>query len=230
MRSKIIAMKRFRDRSEAGRLLADAVARLKLQDPVVYALPRGGVPVAAEVARVLKAPFDLIFVRKLGAPGHTELAMGAVVDGATPVTVLNNDVVQTLGVSESAIAEATQRALKEIERRRSAFADNLHSQPGTGRNVVIVDDGVATGATMEAAVKAQRQAGAKRIIVAAPVMPQDAIDRFTALADDVVCLETPTPFYAVGTHYADFRQLADDDVLTTLRAMKGIAMGKRPLR
>ncbi len=215
-------MKRFLDRAEAGRLLADVVARLKLQDPIVYALPRGGVPVAVEVARALKAPLDLIFVRKLGAPGQAELAMGAVVDGLAPVTILNDDVVRALGVDDATIRAATRRALQEIERRRSVFAGALSPLNVAGRCAVIVDDGIATGATMEVSLKALRQAGAKHIVVAAPVMPPEAFDQFKALADDVACLATPTPFYAVGAHYADFRQLDDEDVIAALKAFHGI--------
>lgn len=212
-------MKRFRNRAEAGRMLADAVKRLNLDHPVVYALPRGGAPAGAEIARALGAPLDLVFVRKLGAPGHGELAIGAVVDGATPQTVLNDEIISALGVSRAQIEDLRRAALAEIARRRAAFDDALSPVDPRGRSAVIVDDGVATGATMEASVMALKSAGAARVIVAAPVMPLEAAAHFRKIADDVVCLETPVPFLAVGAHYDDFRQLEDRDVIELLSAM-----------
>lgn len=213
-------MKRFRNRAEAGRELAAALMKLKLARPVVYALPRGGVPVGVEVARSLGAPLDLVLVRKLGAPGHAELAIGAVVDGETPHMVIKSDIVRALGVSEAQIEDARRAALIEIARRRAVFDDVLDPVDPRGRSAIIVDDGVATGATMEASVEALKSSGAARIIVAAPVMPVEAATLFKKIADGVVCLETPTPFLAVGAHYVDFRQLDDRDVIDLLSAVK----------
>lgn len=209
-------MERFRDRTEAGEILGKALVEANLADPVVFALPRGGAPVGAEVAKALGAPFDLILVRKLGAPGHEELAIGAVADGTAPVTVIHEDVVRELGVSESYIREKTAEALAEIERRRALFRTKLPAQQAAGRTAVIVDDGLATGATMEAAIKSVRNAGARRIVVAVPVAPPDLAEKIRQSVDSFICLSTPSPFYAVGGHYRNFRQLSDEDVLRLL--------------
>lgn len=212
-------MEKFRDRHEAGEKLGEALARMKLDDPVVYALPRGGAPVGAAVARALDAPFDVILVRKLGAPGFEELAIGAVADGAEPAIILHDDQIRDLGVKETYIREAERIAFAEIERRRKLFRARLPAQNAAGRTAVIVDDGLATGATMEAAIKSMRTVGARRVIVAVPVAPRDLAWKFRELADDLVCLATPAPFFAVGAHYEDFRQLTDADIL---RLLEGI--------
>lgn len=212
-------MEKFRDRHEAGELLGEALARMKLDDPVVYALPRGGAPVGAAVARALDAPFDFILVRKLGAPGFEELAIGAVADGGERVTILHAEAIRDLGVKESYIREAERTAFAEIDRRRKLFRARLPAQSAAGRTAVIVDDGLATGATMEAAIKSMRDAGARRVIVAVPVAPRDLAQKFRERADDLVCLATPAPFFAVGVHYEEFRQLKDADVL---RLLEGI--------
>lgn len=216
---RLAKMEKFKDRCEAGAMLGEALARMKLDDPVVYALPRGGAPVGAAVAKALDAPFDFILVRKLGAPGFEELAIGAVADGAEPATILHEDQIRDLGVSEEYIREAERTASAEIERRRELFRARLPAQNPAGRTAVIVDDGLATGATMEAAVKAMRKAGARRIVVAVPVAPRDLARRFRERADDLVCLATPAPFFAVGAHYGDFRQLTDNDVLRLLEGV-----------
>ena len=211
-------MAEFRNRSEAGRALAAALAHKGVADAVVYALPRGGVPVAAEVARALKAPLDVILVRKLGAPGQPELAIGAVADGNNPTTVLNDAIVRELAIAPETIRRISAAAFAEIERRRRVFRAAAAAISPVGGTAIIVDDGLATGATMEVAVKSLRKAGARRIVVALPVAPRDAVSRLETIADDVVCLLTPAPFHSVGAHYEDFAQLTDADVMDALRA------------
>jgi len=212
----------FRNRSEAGKSLAEALRRKGVADAVVYALPRGGVPVAAEVARALKAPLDVIFVRKLGAPGQPELAIGAVADGDDPTTVLNAAIVAELSIDPETIRRLSDAAFAEIERRRRVFRAAAPAVSPTvspvGRTAIVVDDGLATGATMEVAVKSLRKAGARRIVVALPVAPRDAVSHLKSIADDVVCLLTPAPFHSVGAYYHDFAQLTDADVLEALIA------------
>lgn len=208
----------FRDRREAGEALAERLRGLKNPDNVVYALPRGGVPVAAVVAAQLEAPLDLILVRKLSAPGHSEFAIGAVVDGAAPTLILHTEAVRDVGADDAYIERAKAESLAEIERRRAVFFGAGRPLSPKGRIAILVDDGLATGATMEAAVEAMRRAGARRVIVAAPVAPPDAASRFRALADDFICLETPSPFRSVGSQYESFPQLTDEDVVKTLKA------------
>lgn len=216
----------FDNREQAGEALASAVEKLEIEDCVVYGLPRGGLPVAAAIAKRLGAPLDLILVRKLGAPWQEELAIGAVADGETPSTILNEDLIRELNVSEDHIRKSVNEALAEIERRRAIFFKNHKPVPAKDRTVIIVDDGLATGATMEAAVKAMRTAGAKRVIVAVPVAPGETTEKFRRLADDFVCLETPAPFWAVGNHYREFPQLADADVVRILEAFEKGAPAK----
>lgn len=211
-------MAEFRNRSEAGKKLAEALSRRDVGAAAVYALPRGGVPVAAEVARAVKAPLDVVLVRKLGAPGQPELAIGAVADGEDPTTVLNDAIVRELGIGPETIRRLSAAAFAEIERRRGVFRAVAPAISPAGRTAIIVDDGLATGATMEVAVKSLGKAGARRIIVALPVAPRDAVSRLKSIADDVVCLLTPSPFHSVGAHYRDFAQLTDADVLDALRA------------
>ncbi len=199
-------------------MLGRALASMKIADPVVYALLRGGAPVGVEVAKALGAPLDFILVRKLGAPEYEELAIGAVADGKIPVTVLHSEAIRELGVSENYIEMKTNAALAEIDRRRALFRKRSPRQTASGRTAVIVDDGLATGATMEAAIQAMREENAQRIVVAVPVAPADLAVRFRKIADDVVCLNTPSPFHSVGAYYEDFRQLTDDDVLRLLDA------------
>ncbi|MBL4619945.1 MAG: hypothetical protein JKX88_07600 [Marinicaulis sp.] len=203
----------FENRNQAGAALADALAEYAEDIPVIYALLRGGAPVAAEVAKRLNAPLDLILVRKIGAPGQSELAIGAVVDGAAPTIILHEDIIRDIGVSDSFIQKAKEVALTEIEERRKIFFRDHKQISPAGKTAIIVDDGLATGATMEAAVKAMRKAGAKRIVVAIPVAPSEAIARFRSIVDDVICLETPTPFWSVGNHYHAFPQLTNADVI-----------------
>jgi putative phosphoribosyl transferase len=207
----------FADRSEAGRRLAERLLRFKDERPVVLALPRGGVPVGFEVARALDAPLDLVLVRKIGAPFQPELAVGAVVDGGRAETVLNEDLVREFQIPESYIAEESARQLEEIERRRDLYLAGRVRVPVEGHTAIVVDDGIATGATMEAALHATRRANPKRLVLATPVAPPDTIARLRPQADEVVCLATPRLFAAIGAFYEDFRQLSDEEVVDLLR-------------
>lgn len=207
----------FENRREAGRALAQALIGYAGQKPLIYALPRGGAPVAAEIAQRFDAPLDLILVRKLGAPHQPELAIGAVVDGADPTLILHDDIARHLRVSEKYIITAKDEALTEIYRRRKTYFKHRPPMSPNGRMVIIVDDGLATGATMEAAISAMRQAGAKRIIAAVPVAPADTLARLKKLADEMICLATPEPFWSVGGYYQSFPQLSDEDVIACLK-------------
>ena len=208
----------FADRQDAGRRLATAVAALKLDDPIVLALPRGGVPVAFEVARVLHAPLDLLLVRKLGAPGHEEYGIGALVDGADPQIVLNEEAMSIINPPPRYVEVEIERQLVELERRRKAYLGSREALPTKGRIVVIVDDGIATGSTITVALRALRKAGAAKVVLAVPVAPTDTISRLREEADDVVCLATPPYFGSVGQHYAKFGQTTDQEVIDLLEA------------
>jgi len=202
----------FHDRQDAGRQLAAALAQFKDRQPCVLALPRGGVPVAFEVAKALQAPLDLVIVRKIGAPDQPELAVGAVVDGAHPELVINREIVALLDISDEYLAEEKARQLKEIERRRQTY---LAGRPGldvSGRTALIVDDGIATGATIRAALLATRRAHPKLLVLAVPVAPTDTITALRSEADEVVCLEPHDVFGAISVFYADFTQVSDEEV------------------
>lgn len=203
---------RFLDRREAGRLLGAALARLKLDNPVVLALPRGGVPVGYEVAKQLGAPLDILLVRKIGAPGHEEYGIGALVDGASPQVVIDEAAARITGADKAYIDRIVARELAELERRRAAYRTRP-PEDLAGRVVVLVDDGIATGGTVRAAVKGLKQSGARRVVLAVPVAPADTLRELKALCDEVVCLITPEPFYAVGAHYRDFDQTTDEEVI-----------------
>ncbi len=205
----------FRDRRDAGRKLAEALGRYAGREVAALALPRGGVPVAAEVARALPAPLDLVLARKIGSPFHAELAMGAVADGGE--TVRNEDVIAAYGVDEATFAAAREAELQEIERRRAAYLGRRSPVDLTGRTAILVDDGVATGATTRAALRAVRARGPLRVVLAVPVAPADVVDTLRAEADEIVCLEPLGPVGAIGAHYLDFRQLEDDEVVRTLK-------------
>lgn len=216
----------YRDRREAGARLAEALARLFAQEPglappVVLALPRGGVPVGFEIARRLDAPLDLVLVRKIGVPMQPELAAGAVVDGADPVLVLNDEVVAQAGLSARELEQAKERELREIERRRADYLGARAPLPVAGRTAIVVDDGIATGATMRAAVRALRRRGPAGVVMAVPVAARDTVETFAGEVDRVVCLETPSRFWAVGAHYQDFRQTEDDEVRRLLAEAEG---------
>jgi putative phosphoribosyl transferase len=206
----------FSDRAAAGRRLAEALRRFEGERPVVLALPRGGVPVAYEVAQALRAPLDLVLVRKIGAPFQPELALGAVVDGERPELVINRDLVEESGVPESYLAKERERQLAEIERRRQLYLAGRPRAPVADRTAIVIDDGIATGATMEAALRATRNARPRRLVLAVPVAPPDTIERLRGEVDEVVCLMMPASLGAIGSFYRDFRQLEDDEVVQLL--------------
>ena len=202
---------RFHDRAEAGRALAaDLAGYAGRSDLIVLALPRGGVPVAYEVARALGAPLDVFLVRKLGLPGHEELAMGAIASGG--IRLINEDVIRAYDVSDADIEAVTTAEQKELDRRERIYRDGRSLPPLNDRTVILVDDGLATGATMRVAVLALRQESPSRIVVAVPVAAAETCDEFRTLVDDIVCAETPAPFYAVGLWYEDFAQTTDEEV------------------
>lgn len=206
----------FRNRAHAGRLLAAELRRFEGRDVVVLALPRGGVPVGFEVARALDAPLDLVLVRKIGAPFQPELAIGAVVDGERPELVLNRDLITEYGIPESYVETERRRQLAEIERRRELYLAHRARAPVRERTAIVIDDGIATGATMEAALHATRRAAPRRLVLAVPVAPPDTIERLRPEVDEVVCLMVPAFLGAIGSFYRDFRQLRDEDVIELL--------------
>jgi predicted phosphoribosyltransferase len=204
-------MKRFRDRTDAGRQLARKLDRYANRtDVLVLALPRGGVPVAYEVARHLLAPLDLCVVRKLGMPGQEELAMGAIASGG--VRVLNDELLATGWISREAIETETARETQELLRREKAYRGDRPRQEIEGRIVIVVDDGIATGSTMRAALAALRQQHPKKLVVAVPTAAPDTCREFEGIADEMVALITPEPFRAVGLWYENFTQTSDDEV------------------
>lgn len=206
----------FEDRKDAGERLAARLAEMALADPVVLALPRGGVPVALPVAEALGAPLDLLLVRKIGAPGHEELAVGAVVDGEAHQVVFNGHVLSMLGMRETDFAPAIARKLAEIEERRARYLGGAEPVAVDGRTAIVVDDGIATGATVKAALKALRLRSPARIVLAVPVAPADSLGEIEALVDETVCLDVPRDFYAVGAHYRRFDQVSDDEVVAMM--------------
>ena len=207
----------FSDRTDAGQQLAKALARYRQDKPVVLALPRGGVPVAAEIATALGAPLDLVLVRKIGVPYQPELAAGAVVDGGSPVVVRNEDIIRLAGVSEADFAAIRDRELAEIERRRKLYLGDRAHPALKDRTVIVVDDGIATGATTRAALRAIRTHKPRKLVLAVPVGPTSTLAELRDEADDIVCLEDHENFGAIGLFYADFRQVVDA-VVTDLLA------------
>ena len=207
---------RFDDRQDAGRRLGEALAELALPQPVVLALPRGGVPVGVEVAHRLQAPLDLVMVRKIGAPGQAELAAGAVVDGSQPELVLNEQIVHALRIDAAYLEQEKARQLAEIARRRARYLAGRPRPELAERTAILVDDGIATGATMLAALRAIRRAQPRELVVAVPVADSAVLERLTPAADRIVCLHRPRDLMAVGCHYRDFRQLGDAEVVALL--------------
>lgn len=203
------------DRVTAGQILAKAMENYRdRQDLLVLALPRGGVPVAYELAEALHAPMDLMLVRKLGTPGQRELAMGAIASGG--IRVLNDDLVSYLHISEETLEQVVAMEQKELERREQAYRGDRPRPEIEGKCVILVDDGIATGATMRVAIKALRGQQPKELVVAVPVAPADTIETLRNEADDVVCLATPEPFTAIGLWYVDFGQVSDEEVTKQL--------------
>jgi putative phosphoribosyl transferase len=210
-------MMEFQDRSDAGRRLAKALASYKKRHPIVLALPRGGVPVAAEVAAALDAPLDLILVRKIGVPTQPELAMGAVVDGAAPIVVRNDEVIELSGTTSDEFEATCARELEEIERRRQLYLGDRARAEIAGQVVIVIDDGIATGATTRAALQAIRNRKPKELVLAVPVAPPDTIAQLRGEVDALICLETPELFGAIGYFYRDFRQVSDQEVIAILK-------------
>ena len=212
-------MRPFKDRNQAGALLAERLVALgydRQPNLLVFGLPRGGVPVAFQVARRLGAPLEVLVVRKLGTPGHEELALGAIASGGG--RVLNQEIVDSLQISAQAIAAVEQQELAELERRERLYRGQRPFPDLSGKTVLLVDDGLATGATMKAAIAAARQKKPARLVVAVPVAPPDTVAEIQALVDEVVCLETPAFFQAVGLWYEHFPQTSDEEVLALLQA------------
>lgn len=207
----------FIDRDDAGRRLAAALLRFKDEHPCVLALPRGGVPVAYEVAKALEAPMDLVLVRKIGAPFQPELAVAAVVDGSRPELVVNERLVEELGLTDDFIAKEEAKQLREIERRRQLYLGGRSRLDVSGKTAIIIDDGIATGATIRSAIHATRRAKPKRIVLAVPVAPVQTLADLRSEVDEIVCLESYEDFGAIGLYYRDFTQV-DDDVVRELLA------------
>ena len=217
----------FRDRHDAGRRLGEELAAAGLDDPLVVGLPRGGVVVAEEVAAALHAPLDVVLVRKLGTPGQTELAMGALGEDGT--VLLNEDVVRSLGIREEEVERVAERERAEIERRRALLRGHRSPHPVQGREVVVVDAGLATGATARAAIRVLRHQGAGRVMLAVPVGAPATVAALRGEADDVICLETPPHLWAIGQWYDDFAQVTDHEVVEILdRAGRGEAAAEGP--
>jgi predicted phosphoribosyltransferase len=209
----------FRDRAHAGQLLSKQLtAYANRADVIVLALPRGGVPVAREIARRLHAPLDVFVVRKLGAPGQEELAMGAIASGG--VRVLNQDVVESMGIPAHVIESVTVQEASELARRERLYRGDRPAPDVTGRIVILVDDGLATGATMRAAIAALRLMTPRRIVVAVPIAAVPTRREFAREVDEIVCLQTPEPFFSVGFWYDDFSQTTDEDIREMLEFEK----------
>ncbi|MCZ8542707.1 phosphoribosyltransferase [Mesorhizobium qingshengii] len=221
----------FRDRQEAGKRLGVEVGKLGLLQPVVLALPRGGVPVAAEVAKALKAPLDLIIVRKVGAPGNPELAVAAIVDGNPPDIVLNREIVEAYALDDDELRVLIAKERPELERRRLVYRGERAPLSITGKTAIIVDDGVATGTTMKVAIRALKRRSPREVVVAIPVAPPDVLAELAQEADLIVCLSQPAHFHALGYHYRSFPQLTDDEVTDALaEARQEHRAGQRTIR
>lgn len=208
----------FKDRTEAGQRLAGEIAKLSLHDPVVLALPRGGVPVADAIAGALNAALDLVIVRKVGAPGNPELAVAAIVDGNPPDVVLNRAMVEAYGLSEEELDELVKRERPELDRRAAAYRGRRKALSVTDKTAILVDDGAATGTTMRVAIRAMRRRSPRAVVVALPIAPAETVQELRLEADRVVCLSEPAQFRALSLHYRDFHQLTDAEVTQTLHA------------
>jgi len=209
----------FRDRPQAGQLLSKKLAGYaNREDVIVLALPRGGVPVAREIARSLHAPLDVFLVRKLGVPGQEELAMGAIASGG--VRILNQDIVQTMGIPAHVIDSVTATEVQELARRERLYRGDRPAPDVMSRTVILVDDGLATGATMRAAVAALRRMKPRRIVIAVPIAAVPTRQEFAREVDEIVCLHTPDPFFSVGFWYDDFSQTTDEDIREMLEFEK----------
>ncbi|MGO9450979.1 MAG: phosphoribosyltransferase family protein [Candidatus Binataceae bacterium] len=214
----------FQDRQHAGRRLAAALSSYRGGDAVVIGIPRGGLPVAREVADALGAPLDIVVVRKLGAPGQPELGIGAIVDGDHPRAIFNQDVIEQLGVSDEFIHDEMERQTREIKRREAAYRRGRSPVSLAGKTVIVVDDGIATGSSVRAALRGLRRIGPKRIVLAVPVASLEAIEALRHDADEIVCLEAPEAFMAVGQFYRDFHQMSDKEVIDILHAKRSPEM------
>jgi putative phosphoribosyl transferase len=208
----------FRDRKEAGERLAALLAHLKDQDPVVLALPRGGVAVGAAVAQALAAPLDVVLVRKIGVPWQPELALGAVTDGAAPEVFIDRRMAEALDIPEDYVKDETARQTAELERRRQLYCAGRPAADVAGKTAIVVDDGIATGATMRVALRAVRRRGPKRLVLATPVAAADTLAALKAEADETVCVTAPEGLGAIGFYYDDFHQLSDKEVIDLLAA------------
>jgi putative phosphoribosyl transferase len=206
----------FRDRQDAGRRLAARLDHFRDEHPLVLGLPRGGVVVAAEVARALDAPLDVLIVRKLGAPHQPELAIGAVTDGAHPQTILNQELVDGLAVSEAYLQREISEQMAEVQRRQEFYRRGRPAPAIAHRMVIVIDDGIATGATMRAGLAALRAARPRRLVLAVPVAPPEVLQALAAEVDDEICLHSPPNFMAVGRFYSDFEQTSDEEVIALL--------------
>jgi putative phosphoribosyl transferase len=216
LRNWICVAMPFKDRADAGRQLAKALEKYRNRKPVILALPRGGVPVAAEIAAAFNAPLDLVLVRKIGVPLEPELAMGAVVDGGAPIIVRNDDVIRMAGVNDADFKAICDSELAEIERRHQRYIGTRKRIDVAGRTVIVVDDGIATGATTRAALQATRMRNPKRLVLAVPVAPAETVAALRREADDVICLEDHELFGAIGFYYRDFNQVPDEEVIGLL--------------
>jgi putative phosphoribosyl transferase len=208
----------FADRKDAGLQLAAALKQLHLELPVVLAIPRGGVPVGFEIARALEAPLDIIVARKLGAPGQHELGLGAIVDGDHPQSVLNEEIIRELDVPPEYLQREMENELKEIRRRQQTYRKGRAPVDVKGRTVILVDDGIATGGSIRAALRGVRRMGPQKVVLAVPVAPSDTIESLRGEADQIVCLESPEFFLAIGEFYEDFSQTSDEEVIALLEA------------
>ena len=220
----------YENRSDAGKRLARELAGYKSQEPLILALPRGGVPVGAEIARALDAPLDLILVRKLGVPMQPELAMGAVIDGAEPHVVRNEDIIAFLAMPEAEFEQICARELAEIERRRKLYLADRPRAELRDRVVIVVDDGIATGATVRAALQAIRGKGPGKLVLAVPVAPTSTLQELEGEADEIVCLQRHEPFYAIGLYYTDFHQVSDREVIGILSKVRAPEPPRLPIK